>query len=70
MREVKIYLQRERVDPVMHALAEAGVEHMVLNHVRSFGASHMVAGVCFPRLTAATAPAPPPVSPRTYRPAC
>ncbi len=37
MREVKIYLRRERVDPVVHALTEAGIGHVVLNHVQSFG---------------------------------
>lgn len=37
MREIKVYLRKEKVDPVVHALREAGVRHMTISHVRSLG---------------------------------
>lgn len=37
MREVKVYLRREALEPVLRALHSAGVAHVVANEVRSFG---------------------------------
>lgn len=37
VREIKVYLRRETLDPVMRALRGAGVEHVVVNHVQSYG---------------------------------
>ena len=37
MREVKVYLRREVLEAVMRALHDAGVAHVVVNEVRSFG---------------------------------
>lgn len=37
MREVKAYLRREMLEPVMRALHDAGVSHVVVSDVRSFG---------------------------------
>lgn len=35
MKEIKAYLRVERLEPVVHALQEAGVEAMTIIHVRS-----------------------------------
>lgn len=37
MKEIKVYLRKERVDEVVHALRAAGVTHMTVNHVRALG---------------------------------
>ena len=37
MREIKVYLRREALEAVMRALRDAGVAHVVVNHVQSFG---------------------------------
>lgn len=37
MKEIKVYLRQERVDTVVHALREAGISAMTVNHVRSLG---------------------------------
>jgi nitrogen regulatory protein P-II 1 len=37
MREIKVYLRRERVDAVVHALREAGIAHMTITHVHTVG---------------------------------
>lgn len=39
MREVKAYLRREVLEPVMRALHDAGVAHVVVSDVRSFGSA-------------------------------
>lgn len=35
MKEIKAYLRVERLEPVVHALQDAGVERMTVLHVRS-----------------------------------
>ena len=37
MREVKVFLRKEKVDEVVRALRDNGIEHMTISHVRSFG---------------------------------
>lgn len=37
MKELKIYLRKERVDAVVHALRDAGITHMTLTHVQALG---------------------------------
>lgn len=37
MREIKVYVRRETLEPVLRALRDAGVAHVVVNHVQSFG---------------------------------
>lgn len=37
MREIKVYLRRERVDAVVHALRDAGIGHMTITHVHTLG---------------------------------
>lgn len=37
MREVKAYLRREVLETVLRALRDAGVSHVVVNDVHSFG---------------------------------
>ncbi len=37
MREMKVYLRKERVDAVVHALRDAGVRHMTVAHVQTLG---------------------------------
>ena len=37
MREIKLYLRKERVDAVVHALREAGIGHMTITHVHTLG---------------------------------
>ena len=37
MREIKVYLRRERVDAVVHALREAGIGHMTVTPVHTLG---------------------------------
>lgn len=37
MREVKAYLRKEKVDDVVRALRDHGIEHLTISHVRSFG---------------------------------
>jgi nitrogen regulatory protein P-II 1 len=37
MREIKVYLRSAALEPVMRALHDAGVAHIVVNHVQSYG---------------------------------
>lgn len=37
MKEIKLYLRKARVDPVVHALRETGVRHMTVTHVQTLG---------------------------------
>ena len=37
MKELKIYLRKNRVDAVVHALREAGIGHMTITHVHTLG---------------------------------
>lgn len=37
MRQIKAYMRPEKVEDVVRALHEAGVPHMTVIHVRSFG---------------------------------
>lgn len=37
MREIKAYMRPEKVEAVLRALHDAGVPHMTVLHVRSFG---------------------------------
>lgn len=37
MREIKTYMRPEKVESVVRALHDAGVPHMTVLHVRSFG---------------------------------
>lgn len=37
MREIKAYVRPEKFDSVMRALRAAGVSHIVVNHVESYG---------------------------------
>lgn len=37
MREIKAYVRPEKLDSVMRALRIAGVAHVVVNHVESYG---------------------------------
>jgi len=37
MREIKVYLRSETLESVMRALHDAGVAHIVVNHVQSYG---------------------------------
>lgn len=39
MKELKAYVRVERVDPIIHALKGAGVEHMSVTHVQAIGSS-------------------------------
>lgn len=38
MREIKAYLRPEKVEDVVRALRENGIDHLTISHVRSFGA--------------------------------
>ena len=37
MREIKLYLRKDRVDAVVHALRDAGVRQMTVSHVHTLG---------------------------------
>ncbi len=37
MRELKVFLRRDVLEAVMHTLHDAGVNHVVVSHVQSFG---------------------------------
>lgn len=37
MQEIKVYLRKEKVDDVVHALRDAGITHMTITHVWSLG---------------------------------
>lgn len=37
MREIKLYIRKERVDAVVHALRAAGVGQMTVSHVHTLG---------------------------------
>lgn len=37
MKEIKVYLRKNRVDAVVHALRDAGVRHMTITHVHTLG---------------------------------
>ena len=37
MREIKVYLRKEKVDEVVRALQAAGVQHMTVTHVQALG---------------------------------
>ena len=37
MKEIKLYLRKERVNAVVHALREAAVTHMTITHVHTLG---------------------------------
>jgi nitrogen regulatory protein P-II 1 len=37
MQEIKVYLRKEKVDDVVHALRDAGITHMTVTHVWSLG---------------------------------
>lgn len=37
MQEIEAYLRPEKLDSVMRALRDAGVSHVVVNHVESYG---------------------------------
>lgn len=37
MREIKAYLRLDKVDAVVRALRDSGIEHMTVSHVRSLG---------------------------------
>jgi len=37
MREIKAYIRASREPDVVHALRDAGIRHLALNHVRSLG---------------------------------
>ncbi len=39
MKELKAYVRVERVDPIIHALKGAGIEHMTVTHVQAIGSS-------------------------------
>lgn len=37
MKEIKLFLRKERANAVVHALREAGVTHMTITHVHTLG---------------------------------
>lgn len=37
MKEIKLYLRKERVDSVVDALRKAGIRHMTITHVQTVG---------------------------------
>lgn len=37
MKEMKLYIRKERVDAVVHALREAGIGHITVTHVHTLG---------------------------------
>ena len=37
MKELKAYVRIECIDPIIHALKGAGIEHMSLTHVKAIG---------------------------------
>ncbi len=39
MKELKAYVRVECIDPIIHALKGAGIEHMSLTHVKAIGSS-------------------------------
>jgi len=39
MKELKAYVRIECIDPIIHALKGAGIEHMSLTHVKAIGSS-------------------------------
>ncbi len=39
MKSLKAYVRVERIDPVIHALKGAGIEHMSVAHIRAIGTS-------------------------------